>query len=61
MIELTTIKGEKILVRLKDIRAIESAGYRTIIFFKNNYFSDEMVEERYDYIKDVFEKWLKRK
>ena len=61
MIELTTIFGEKILIRLKDIRAIESQGKRTMIFFKNNYFKDELVEERYDFIKDSIEEWLKRK
>ena len=61
MIELTTIYGENILIRFKDIKAIESAGRRTKIFFRNNCFSDEMVEERYDYIKNKIEKWLKRK
>lgn len=61
MIELTTIYGEKVLIRLEDIRAIESKGKRTIIFFKNNYFKEELVEERYDIIKDSIEEWLKRK
>lgn len=58
MIELTTIFGKKICIMFKHIKAIESNGFRTLIYFNNKH---EMVEERYDFIKNEIEVWLKRK
>jgi len=58
MIELTNIYGEKILIRFEHIRAIESNGKRTLIYFKEKH---ELVDERYDYIKSQIDQWLKRK
>ena len=61
MVELTTIYDEKILIRLKDIRAIESKGMYTMIFFKKQHIPTEIVLERYYDIKYIFEKWLTKK
>ena len=42
----------------KHIKAIESNGFRTLIYFNNKH---EMVEESYDFIKYEIDVWLKRK
>lgn len=42
----------------KHIKAIESNGFRTLIYFNNKH---EMVEERYDFIKNEIEVWQRKK